>query len=163
MRLGDSVRLVMLRATALVVTLGVIGPNAYATSNEYDGTWRLDGSCSADSIRNLPRFEYHWTTTIENGAYSRTITTQHPDGSKSEDRWSATIQGRNIAINVDGSDDHGHRWLRRYSGNAISATEINISGDFLVPSASGGWQKNRTCTGALTQIAPSPSSSAAKE
>jgi hypothetical protein len=154
---------VALRVTALIAAVGVLGPSAYATSINYDGTWRLDGGCAADPSHNQPSFEYHWTTPIQNGAFSRTNTSQQADGTKSVDKWVATIQGSNITITVDGNDDHGHRWLRRYNGNVINGTQIRIFGDFFVPTLFGGWQKTRTCTGVFTQIAPSPSSLAATE
>ena len=164
MRLYNSALRETLRAMGLIVISSFIGPYAYAAPADYDGTWRLDGGCMADPSRNQPSFQYHWTTTIENGSFSRTNTFKQPSGQTDTNRWTATIQGSNITIDVDGYDDRGHRWLRKYTGNAISATEIKISGDYFLPSSPGGWQKiARTCTGIFTLISPNSNSLAAKE
>ena len=150
------------REVALITFAAVtISVCASAAPADYDGKWYLSGDCSALTIPPFdPAFHYEWLTTIQGGAFSELKIGLNVRGVRTEERWSAHVEGSNVNIVTDGSSAKGGQWRRQYIGRADSPTLITFNGGLFVPQAGGGSQA-RTCSGTLTSIVPDPTSLAA--
>lgn len=145
------------------LALALLCAPAIAASTDYDGRWTMNGECSADIYSPLDlAFSIHWTTTIRGGTFSESKDDKSRLGYQEQNVWVATIQGSKLSMIVEGQDDHGHKWLRNYEGQPVSATKIAFTGVFF-RDHNGQQVQTRTCAGELRLIEPAATSLAGIE
>src|ERR1019366_8925535 len=135
---------------------------AMAASTDYDGMWRLDGTCSAStSWPWSPAITFYTNVTIQNGSVSA-VKEYLFSGIKAKDSWSGGVQNNTINLLHEGQNDRADKWQRKLTGQIVSASEIAFTGDFS-QWVVNGWVKSRTCSGTLRSVEPVPISLAARE
>jgi hypothetical protein len=147
--------------TLLAAVLAMTWP-AMAASTDYDGKWRLDGTCSAStSWPWSPAITFYTNITIQSGSISE-VKEYLASGIKAKDSWSGGVQNNALNLLDDGQNERSGKWQRKLTGQVVSASEIGFTGDFS-QWVVNGWVKSRTCSGTLRSTEPVPISLAARE
>jgi hypothetical protein len=146
--------------TLLAVLLATTWWPAIAASTDYDGTWRLDGTCSASTFGG-PAITFYSNVTIQNGSVSG-VKEYVASGIKAKDTWSGGVQNNTLNLVDEGQNDRANKWLRKLSGQIVSSSEMSFTGDFS-QWVLNAWVRSRTCSGTLRSIEPVAISLAGRE
>jgi hypothetical protein len=129
--------------------------DAHAAPGDYDGKWLYKGTCSSMLIYPwAPSAGWENVLTIENGKYTgsgkRSI-----NGEMVSSQSVLNIQDGALSIVSELQGDH--RYHMDLTGRAVSPTEIDDNGPFLI-FRNGQWVQSRTCTGKFVLLEPGPNS-----
>jgi len=150
------------RRTTVFLLVALIWMPAMAASTDYDGKWRLDGTCTASTVWPwTPAITFWAHITIQNGSFSD-IKDYVSDGIKSQDSWTGRIQDSTISLVDEGHNDTSARWLRNLNGRVVSSSEIAFQGDFF-QWITFQWVHSRTCSGKLSMAEAASVSLAGRE
>jgi hypothetical protein len=133
---------------------GTICLPAVAASTDYDGRWRLQIVCSAQSEWPWhPPFGYEFPIVLANGQALRKTTEPAGKGLTKDHTWTVGLRDNVLTISQDGTISNGEKWIKSLGGRIVSPTVMEFNGTETDWSKTG-WRSVRTCSGKLALIAP---------
>jgi hypothetical protein len=147
----------------VALAMAVTARPAPAAPTDYDGRWRLEGTCSAATTWPWgAAITFATAITIQNGNASRIDDYASENGLKARDTWSGSVVDATITLADEGQNDKSAKWLRKLTGHIVSSKDMTFEGDFF-QWVSFQWVHSRTCTGTLHIFDPSPLSLVGRE